>query len=74
MVRAEANMASHAKSHGMLTVMANYASATGGFPTGGRSAVWNEQGMVVVRAPPQGECFIIAQQAADGWAGKLVTP
>jgi predicted amidohydrolase len=71
---AAANMAAHAKKHGMLAVLANYASATGGFPTGGSSAIWNEAGELVARAEPQGECLVLARKASQGWTGSVVKP
>jgi predicted amidohydrolase len=72
MVRAEANMASHAKRHGILTVMANHASSTGGLPTGGRSAIWDEAGGLVVRAEPRGESVVLARRTNNGWVGSVV--
>ncbi len=70
--RADAKMSSHAKQHGMLAVLSNYASATGGFPTGGRSAAWDETGLLIAEAEAQGECIVIAQKTPAGWAGTVV--
>jgi predicted amidohydrolase len=72
--RAEANMASHARTHGMLAVMANHASPTGGFPTAGHSAAWDETGTLVAQAQPDGECIVLATRTSDGWTGRLVLP
>lgn len=68
----EVSMADYARQHGMLTVMANYASPTGGSPMGGRSAAWDERGTLLARAEPQGECLVLAQSTADGWAASVV--
>jgi predicted amidohydrolase len=71
---AEANMAAYAKQHAMMTIMANYASPTGGFPTGGRSAAWDESGRLMARAQSHGECLVLACRAATGWTGRVVNP
>jgi predicted amidohydrolase len=72
-VEAAANMAAHAKQHGMLAVIANCASPTGGQPSGGASAIWEETGNLVARAPAQGGCIVLAQKTADDWAGRVAT-
>ena len=69
---AAASMAAHAKKHRMLAVMANYASSTGGHPTDGSSAVWDETGELAARAEPQGEYIVLAQRTPEGWAGRVV--
>ena len=58
-------MAAHAKQHGMLAVMANYASPTGGLPSAGASAIWDETGNLVARAPRKGN--------ASSWLKKQPT-
>lgn len=71
---AATNMAAHAKNHGMLAVMANYASPTGGSPMGGHSAVWDETGRPLVRAEPRGEAVVLARSTPEGWAGIVAVP
>ncbi len=71
--RAESNMSKHAKQYGMLAVMANYASATGGYPIAGRSGIWNEAGNVVAQANGTGECLIFTTDTGDGWTGEVVS-
>ena len=70
--RAEVRMAGYAAEHSMLAVMANYSKESGGFPTGGRSGIWNEAGRLVAQAGPHGDCLVIACQTADGWRGQVV--
>jgi predicted amidohydrolase len=72
MAKAEANLASYARKHQMAAVMANYASPSGGFATGGRSAVWDETGRLVAQAEPQGESIVLATRSDDGWTGEVV--
>jgi len=69
---AEANMARYARDHNLLTAMANYATDTGGYAIAGRSAIWNESGDMVARAPESGECIVIAKADPAGWTGRVV--
>jgi predicted amidohydrolase len=71
-VAAHDNMAAHARKHGMLAVLANHASPTGGNPSGGRSAAWNEAGELIAQAEAEGECIVVARNTPDGWAGDVV--
>lgn len=70
--RAEVRMASYAAEHSMLAVMANYSNESGGFPTGGRSGIWDETGQLVAQAGPQGDSLVIARQTTNGWSGQVV--
>ena len=69
---AESRLSQCAREYRCPTAMANYAAATGGFATGGRSAIWNERGELVVQAPEGGEFLAIAQKCPNGWRGHLV--
>ncbi len=69
---AETNMSSYAKKHQMATIMANYASETGGFKMAGRSGMWGENGELVVQAPDNGEFLVLAEQSNNDWYGKIV--
>jgi len=71
--RAEKNMSRYAKQHHILTVMANYASDTGGYSTAGRSAIWDETGSHVAQAGVQGECLVLASGNANDWAGRVLS-
>jgi predicted amidohydrolase len=72
MDRANANMQAHARTHRMLALMANHASATGGLPTGGRSAVWDESGSLLACAAAEGEQLVVACQREDGWTATAI--
>ena len=69
---AEAAMSGYARRYRFLAVMANYASATGGFPMAGKSAVWDESGTIVAQAAATGECLVLAGTTPTGWAGHVV--
>jgi predicted amidohydrolase len=70
---AEAAMSGYARRHRFLAIMANYASATGGFPMAGKSAIWDESGAIVAQAAATGECLVLAAAAPQGWVGCVVT-
>ncbi len=70
--RAESNMSKHAAQYDMMSLMANYASATGGYEIAGRSGIWDEAGNVVAQANGTGECLVLATDTDDGWNGNVV--
>ncbi|BGO90465.1 hypothetical protein NBRC10512_004729 [Rhodotorula toruloides] len=71
-----ARLASYAKHYGMAVLLANHADGrgTGGYETKGGSAVWDEEGKVVVRAENgEGEVLVVARKSAErGWAGEVI--
>lgn len=70
---AEKQLSHYASSYNMPVAMANHATQTGVFPTGGRSAIWNESGEVIARAPKSGEYMVIAEQVGDHWRGLVAS-
>ena len=69
---AEINMATYASRYGFLSVMANYASPTGGYQMAGRSAIWDESGSRVAGADTKSECLVLAKTTTKGWRGDVV--
>ena len=69
---AEANMSRRAREHRFLAAMANYASDTGGYSIAGRSALWDESGVVIASAKESGEFLVIAKQKSNHWEGLTV--
>jgi predicted amidohydrolase len=67
----EAEMSGHARRYQFLTVMANYASSTGGYAMAGRSAIWDECGKLVAQAAATGECLVLAGATPEGWTGSV---
>jgi predicted amidohydrolase len=61
----------YAREHRMAVLLANYGGPTGGWQPAGRSAVWDEQGELVVAAPGLGEQLVIASKLSAGWQGRL---
>lgn len=70
---AEAAMSCYARQYRFLAVMSNYASATGGFPMAGKSAIWDESGTLVAQAAATGESLVLAQSTPQGWVGQVVS-
>jgi predicted amidohydrolase len=63
---------SYSKKHGMMVLMANYASPTGGWETAGKSAVWDRSGKLIAVAPSQGESLVIVSKIQGKYHGKVI--
>jgi predicted amidohydrolase len=61
----------YAGRYGMATLMANHGGPTGGYVSAGKSAVWSQDGKLVVAAPGTGQYLVIASKNLAGWAGEL---
>ncbi len=68
-----AQLRGYARSHRMTVLMANYASPSGGFPTAGRSAVWDKRGERVVEAPSSGEALLLVHGEGEKLVGEVIT-
>lgn len=66
------NRSSIAVRHRMAVVFANYGGASGGIGSGGRSAVWSEEGEVVAQLEGLGPGIVVATETVDGWRGRAV--
>jgi predicted amidohydrolase len=62
----------YAREHRMAVLMANYGGQTGGWMPAGKSAVWDENGVLVTAADGLGEALVMAWQAEDGWRGEVL--
>jgi predicted amidohydrolase len=60
----------HAREHRMPVAMANHGGPTGGWTCAGRSAVWDENGSIVIAAEGAGECLLLARRQAGRWIGQ----
>lgn len=65
-------LSGYARTHGMSVLMANYAGVTGGWTSGGRSALWDENGELVAEMPGAQEGLLFAQRTDDGWSATTV--
>jgi predicted amidohydrolase len=65
-------LSSYAKKHRMVTLMSNYATESGGYQTGGGSAIWDEEGNLIVRSQNVEEALIIARKENNVWKGKEI--
>jgi len=62
----------YASEHGLVVLMANHASPTGGWATAGRSAIWDEGGIEVVTAQGEGESLLLATREKGVVRGELL--
>ena len=67
------NMRRYAACHEMVALTANYAGSTGGSVSAGKSALWDEQGNLVVQANSNGEALVVVRRDAGGWHGAVIT-
>ncbi len=65
-------LAGHAASCGMVVLMANHASPSGGYASAGKSACWAPNGQLVVAAPGPGEALVIAERIDGAWRGQVL--
>lgn len=70
---ADANLLrGHAREHRMPVAMANHGGPSGGWRCAGRSAVWDENGSIVIAADGAGECLLLAWRDGDGWQARSI--
>ncbi|WP_166226023.1 carbon-nitrogen hydrolase family protein [Pseudomonas atagonensis] len=63
----------YARSHSMAVLMANHGGLTGGWQSAGRSAIWSEEGTLIVAAPGTGDCLVIARRTEGVWTGQVAS-
>jgi predicted amidohydrolase len=70
----EANhrMANYAQKYGILTLMANYATPTGGYDSAGQSAIWRPNGDLLVQANANDQCLVLAKKSNGNWNSEIV--
>lgn len=62
----------YARQHSMAVLMANHGGPTGGWHSAGRSAIWSEDGSLIVAAPGAGDLLVIAERTSCAWQGRVV--
>ena len=68
-------LALYAARHGMAVLAANYANASGGFDTAGKSAFWSPGGKLLAQAPSSGTALVVARREGEEWdAAVIVDP
>ncbi|RQS56680.1 carbon-nitrogen hydrolase family protein [Burkholderia sp. Bp8963] len=65
-------LAGYAAEHEFAVLMANHGGATGGWETAGRSAIWSEDGELVIAAPGPGDMLVTGTKGANGWTGAVI--
>ncbi len=64
-------MSGYASKYRMTTLFANHNKPSSVFDTGGKSAIWNEAGEIIVSAKGRESALVIAEQNKRGWTGKI---
>ncbi|WP_338758485.1 carbon-nitrogen hydrolase family protein [Massilia sp. METH4] len=67
-----AMLAGYARELRMPVAMANHGGPTGGWASAGRSALWDEDGNVVIAAEGAGECLLLAWRDRHGWRARTI--
>ncbi len=67
-----AALKAYAVRHSMTVVFANYGGVTGGIASGGRSAIWTDQGKLVARLEGPGAGLAVAIEENEGWRGTTI--
>ncbi|MGA2181708.1 MAG: carbon-nitrogen hydrolase family protein [Bryobacteraceae bacterium] len=62
----------YAREHRMAVLIANHSAPNGGLTPAGRSAVWSEDGGLVVASPGTEEALIIATEQGGTWKGEVL--
>lgn len=62
----------YAALHRVVILMANFAAASGGFESAGRSAIWDDTGQLLIAAPPSGECVVGAERRNGRWTARAI--
>jgi predicted amidohydrolase len=58
--------------HKMAVLMANHSAPTGGWISAGKSAIWAEDGQLVIASRGTEEALVIARRKDDVWDGVLL--
>jgi predicted amidohydrolase len=66
------NLTTYARQHSMAVVFANFGGPSGGLPTAGRSAIWSEDGDLLVQLDDSGSGIAIATETDAGWRSKAI--
>lgn len=63
----------YAQRHQMAVLLANYAGMTGGWNSGGGSALWDERGELIAEIPNSEEGMLVVQRSDSGWTAAVHT-
>jgi len=67
-----ARLQSYAATHSMAVVLANFGGSSGGLPSAGGSAIWSEQGELLVQLEDSGGGVAVAVETDSGWQAKAI--
>jgi predicted amidohydrolase len=70
--RETANLEAYTARHAMAVVFANYGGPSGGLASGGRSAIWSEQGERLIQLEATGAGVAVAIETPAGWRARAI--
>jgi predicted amidohydrolase len=66
-------MQRYARQHHMAVLMANHGAPTGGWIPAGRSAIWSEEGNLVIASNGRGDALVLARMHDASWTGSILS-
>ncbi len=70
--RETAHLSAYSVRHSMAVAFANYGGPSGGLASGGKSAIWSEQGELLAQLEAVGAGLAVAIEGAAGWRAKTI--
>lgn len=64
----------YSKRHSMAVVFANFGGPTGGLPAGGCSAIWSDEGAMLIQLGPVGAGVAVATEEDGAWRTRTLAP
>jgi predicted amidohydrolase len=68
-----AALRAYAAEHAMVVAMANYGGPSGEVDAAGRSAIWSQDGELLVELGPTGTGVAVAREGEVGWRARVVS-
>ena len=70
--QAHQSLQNYASQYQMNVLMANFGGDSYGYPSGGRSAFWNNKGELIAQMKYSGSGLLLVEKHVSGWKSKIV--
>nr|WP_315201954.1 carbon-nitrogen hydrolase family protein [uncultured Flavobacterium sp.] len=70
--QAHQSLQNYASQYQMNVLMANFGGDSYGYPSGGRSAFWNNKGELIAQMGDSGSGLLLVEKHISGWKSKIV--
>ena len=70
--RKETLLPQYAREHGMAVLLANYSGESGGYVSAGKSALWSEDGQLVIASTGNEEALVVGEKEDGAWSGAVL--